>query len=305
MPQTPAQNLRRSHALKARRGLLAFLLIAGSAGFILAAACNSRESSTPPTPQSQPTQAQIPGLGPRSTLEQNTGIDFSRFSHTNSPHARLSCLLCHRREANSTQIERPGHTPCASCHSQQFNDASSAICTICHVDARSGNTRLKPAPRLSSFTAEFDHAKHTNAACAACHRSVNRGVALSIPSGDRAHATCFQCHSPRAESQGRDISSCGTCHKTGSHDRASVFTRAYKFNFSHAEHGSRRGLRCNDCHRIRAVSGEGDQVSAPAPLMHRALGRAQSCQTCHNNKRAFGEDFASCKRCHQGATFSF
>jgi hypothetical protein len=30
-----------------------------------------------------------------------------------------------------------------------------------------------------------------------------------------------------------------------------------------------------------------------------------SCRNCHNNKRAFGEEFASCKRCHQGQTFRF
>jgi hypothetical protein len=28
--------------------------------------------------------------------------------------------------------------------------------------------------------------------------------------------------------------------------------------------------------------------------------------TCHNGKRAFGgDDFSSCKRCHQGAHFYF
>ena len=31
------------------------------------------------------------------------------------------------------------------------------------------------------------------------------------------------------------------------------------------------------------------QVTAPEPLNHHATGRAQSCMTCHDGKRAFGE----------------
>jgi c(7)-type cytochrome triheme protein len=304
MPEKPLHNLKWPRVIRSRR-LSALVLAGWTAGFILTVACNSRESPPPPPPQTQPPQTQIPGVEPRATQEQDEGIDFSRFSHASSAHVRLPCLLCHRREENSTIVTRPGHTPCAGCHSQQFNDASSPICAICHADAQSGNPRLKPLPALKSFTAEFNHAKHRDVVCATCHKPANRGVALSMPTGGRAHPTCFQCHSPRAQSEGRDISSCSTCHKSGSPDRASIARRAYRFNFSHVEHGSRQRLRCNDCHRVGAGRAGRDRVTAPALLMHRAQGQSQSCQTCHNNKRAFGEDFASCKRCHQGPTFSF
>src|SRR5829696_8785744 len=47
--------------------------------------------------------------------------DYSRFRHTNEQHARLPCLLCHRREDNSPRpVRSAGHTPCAGCHTQQF-----------------------------------------------------------------------------------------------------------------------------------------------------------------------------------------
>jgi hypothetical protein len=40
--------------------------------------------------------------------------------------------------------------------------------------------------------------------------------------------------------------------------------------------------------------------------MHHVTTRAQSCMTCHNDRRAFGtENFANCKRCHEGTTFRF
>jgi hypothetical protein len=40
--------------------------------------------------------------------------------------------------------------------------------------------------------------------------------------------------------------------------------------------------------------------------MHHANARAQSCMTCHNDRRAFGgDDFADCKKCHEGNTWHF
>jgi uncharacterized paraquat-inducible protein A len=48
------------------------------------------------------------------------------------------------------------------------------------------------------------------------------------------------------------------------------------------------------------------QITAPEPLNHHATGRAQSCMTCHDGKRAFGgDDFTVCKRCHTGTAWHF
>jgi c(7)-type cytochrome triheme protein len=241
--------------------------------------------------------------------QEPTG-DFSKFTHTNPMHSRLPCLLCHRRETNSPRPPRPGkggHLPCAGCHSQQFANAGSPICTICHTDVQKGT--LKPFPPLRSFRVKFEHARHvgkTGLNCATCHRPSSGGVALSIPARSNAHVVCYQCHTPRAQSNGRDISSCGTCHQLGGYSRTSATAKAFQVNFSHAKHGAPQKLSCSDCHNVRAGMPQRRQVSAPVPLNHHAPAGAESCLTCHNGKRAFGgDDFTSCKRCHQGPQWHF
>src|SRR5262249_28286268 len=155
---------------------------------------------------------------PQSQMQFPEGLDYSKFQHNTRNHSRLPCLLCHRRDSNAAVPKRPGasqHLPCAGCHAQQFSSADSPICTICHTDPKSG--AVKPFPsRLISFRMKFDHGRHvamSNVGCATCHRPARGGVAMTIPADFNAHTTCFRCHTPRAQSNGRDISSCGTCHQ--------------------------------------------------------------------------------------------
>jgi len=224
--------------------------------------------------------------------------NYSQFKHDNKNHARLPCLLCHRRENNSAQPTLPGkasHAPCTGCHAQQFANPASEICTICHTDAQSG--KVKAFPPLRSFDARFDHAKHRDAACATCHRRNRGGVGLSIPARVNAHVTCFSCHTPGAKANGRDISSCSTCHQLGRFVRTSERAAAYRVGFSHASHDASEKLACAACHSVR-----GRGVSSPLPLNHHAPARASSCATCHNGQRTFGgDDFSVCKRCHKGS----
>lgn len=245
-----------------------------------------------------------------SALNQEPTGDFSKFLHSSANHARMPCLLCHRRESNSPRPNLPGgsdHAPCVGCHAQQFANTESPICTICHTDTRSG--ALKSFPRLKSFRVNFDHARHLNiggVSCATCHRPSRGGVALSIPAGFNAHSTCYGCHTPRAKSGGRDISSCGTCHKLGGYARTPSWTAAFRMNFSHAKHGPSQKLTCNDCHQVRAGLPQRRQVTAPRAANHHASPRTQSCMTCHDGKRAFGgDDFSVCKRCHTGTQWHF
>ena len=237
---------------------------------------------------------------------QEAAKDFSRFPHSNANHQRLPCLLCHRREDNSVRPTRSTqHTPCAGCHSQQFAASSGPLCAICHTSSEPKGKDQKPFPSLKSFNLTFAHAKHRSVACATCHKSASRGVALSIPSGVDAHATCFQCHTPRAQSNGHDISSCAVCHKTGPFARASTSSKAFRASFSHEQHRS-EGLNCADCHKITALAARSAQVTSPLPTEHPASQQPQSCETCHNDQKAFGTaSFANCKRCHQGPTFRF
>lgn len=233
--------------------------------------------------------------------------DYSQFKHDDRNHARLPCLLCHRREDNSAQPTLPGkasHTPCTGCHAQQFSNPASEICTICHTDVQGG--KIKAFPPLRSFDVRFDHAKHAGAACATCHRQNRSGVGLSIPSRLNAHVTCYRCHTPGAQANGRNISSCSTCHKLGGFVRTSERAPAYRVGFRHASHDASERLTCAECHKINAGWPRGRQVSAPLPLNHHAPARASSCATCHNGQRAFGgDDFSACKRCHKGSAWRF
>jgi c(7)-type cytochrome triheme protein len=231
---------------------------------------------------------------------------FSRFSHSNRSHERLPCLLCHRRESNAPRpIRSLKHTPCSGCHAQQFAASSGPICGICHINVESQASQVKPFPSLKSFNMTFAHGRHRNVGCATCHKPASNGVALAIPSGARAHATCYQCHTPRAQANGRDISSCTTCHKAGRLTRASTSSKAFKANFSHERHRN-QGMSCLECHKITGLPSRSAQISSPLPTEHPASSRGQSCETCHNDEKAFGiASFANCKRCHQGPTFRF
>jgi c(7)-type cytochrome triheme protein len=277
--------------------LTSLLLIVGSITLCVFA-CGS--SGNPPAPEKE-----SPAVTPRpvpDSAEAQAG-DYSRFSHSEPAHTRLPCLLCHRREGTSaTPVRSVGHTPCAGCHAPQFAASSGPLCAICHVNVEGGNRAIKPFPAMRSFNMVFPHSQHRSVGCSSCHKPERRGVALSIPSGIQAHNTCFKCHSPQAQSGGRDISSCGTCHQAGSYTRSPEWTRAYRVNFSHAKHNAGEGLNCLGCHTVRA--GLANEVSAPSPTEHTST-RGMNCRTCHNGKRAFGEEFTSCRRCHQGPTFRF
>ena len=236
--------------------------------------------------------------------------DYSKFQHTTGYHARLPCLLCHRRDTNAARPAMPGssnHLPCAGCHVKQFADSTNPICTICHSNTQSGT--LKPFPRLKSFNMKFDHARHVrmgSISCTGCHRPSRGGIALSIPAGFNAHVTCFQCHGPQAKSGEKQIGSCGVCHELGRYARTSQMASAFRVGFSHAKHGKDASLSCNDCHRLRGAVARRFQVTSPQPLNHHASPTAFSCMSCHNGKKAFGgDDFSTCKRCHSRDTWHF
>jgi c(7)-type cytochrome triheme protein len=240
------------------------------------------------------------------------GGDASRFSHSAGRHPSLACASCHERPDNSATPRWPGHKACIECHAQNFVMRSGQICMNCHSSLEGNNPPLKPFPGLSGFNMRFDHSRHMSGGgrpeqgCASCHRPARRGVALTIPAGASAHDNCYSCHTPQARGSAGDIASCLTCHSQGGYRRTPAGSRAYSVSFSHATHGARQGMRCDDCHQVRAGVGQGRQVTAPQPTQHFGSARAQTCMTCHNNRRAFGgDDFADCKRCHKGQTFRF
>jgi c(7)-type cytochrome triheme protein len=284
-----------------KRRLSLLVLLFGVLAFVFACLPGSRVSALPESPSTDE-------AGNFShAYAQAEGKDFSKFTHRNGAHTRLPCLLCHRREASLTQPKRPGHMPCAGCHAEQFANPGSSICTICHANPKTEKPDIKPFPKFASFGMKFDHARHKNAVCSTCHKPAGRNnAALSIPSGFAAHTVCYQCLTERAQSAGRDISSCGTCHESGNYRRTPITAKAFQVNFSHARHGKSQQLNCSECHQVKAGFPQSRQVSAPLPANHSAPEHALSCKSCHNGKRAFGgDDFKSCQRCHTGQTFRF
>ncbi len=274
-----------------RLAALTLLLMVGSLGY---------SCSSPPDPISE---------SPAPTMKNEEVVmpidlskDYSKFKHSEAQHERLPCLLCHVREEGMTRPKVPGHMPCAGCHVQQFKDEKNQICSICHTE-----TGVKPFPALQSFNVNFDHVKHLNlTSCDTCHKPTRGGVARSIPSRAAAHQTCFQCHGPDTEVDGRNIGSCSTCHEPGGPAKNSEWAKAFKFNFNHQEHIRSGKMNCATCHTVFASGQRGRQVSATIASMHFPPSSSQSCSTCHNSKRAFGiSDFTNCKRCHEGKSFEF
>jgi c(7)-type cytochrome triheme protein len=266
---------------------------------------NSNVSASSTTAVAPPTLLDMSSAEP-----QDQNIDFSKFYHNNANHARLPCLLCHRRENSSARPSLPGgggHLPCTGCHAKEFANSSSPVCVICHTNTQSG--ALKAFPALRTFNMRFDHARHASigrVGCSTCHRPTRAGVAMTIPAGFNAHVTCYQCHGPQAKSGDRDISSCGTCHQLGGYSRTTTQAAAFKVGFSHAKHGGAQGLGCNQCHNVRAGMPQRGQVTAPLPFNHHAPAGTKSCATCHTGKRAFGgDDFSTCTKCHRGPQWHF
>lgn len=237
-------------------------------------------------------------------LAETQDKDYSRFTHTNELHARLPCLLCHRRDDNSARIKFPGksgHLPCAGCHALQFSDNTSPICTICHTNAETG--AMKRFPGLRSFGMKFNHSRHARVNCATCHKATGTGAARTIPSGTSAHLTCFQCHSSRGADS---MVSCSVCHQPGRLVRTPQSSVAFRKGFSHAKHVTAKSVNCASCHTLRPGAPRGRQMSSPLASMHFAPATSMSCGGCHNGKRAFGpDDFSNCKRCHRGNSFKF
>src|SRR5437588_1585701 len=248
-----------------------------------------------------------------ASLPQGNDQDYSKFLHTSQKHASLACSSCHHRTDNSAQPSFPGHRDCIECHRTQYATPNSPLCSICHSDLNGKDPPRKafPASFKESFNMKFDHAQHMSGAarpksgCVACHSSsLRRGAALSIPASLSAHNQCYTCHTPSAQSNGRDIASCKTCHDQKAYARTATASVAFSYAFSHAQHSARQRLNCADCHNYTAGLPQRRQVSSTRPAEHFPTGN-NSCATCHNGRRSFGGDldFKNCRRCHAGQSF--
>src|SRR6185369_14582360 len=129
LEQQPSNGATPSNATRAsrlRQRLSLAIVAAACLVFALTLLLSANASTTKHAPDE--------GVSESVSQAAETQMDFSRFMHTNPQHARLPCLLCHKRDDNSSRpVRSTGHTPCSGCHVQQFADASSPICTVCHA----------------------------------------------------------------------------------------------------------------------------------------------------------------------------
>ncbi|MBX3297911.1 MAG: hypothetical protein KF736_00440 [Acidobacteria bacterium] len=217
----------------------------------------------------------------------NVGFNFEHAKHRN-----VSCDSCHATTSDRApvKIQVAMHSnaanSCATCHNgkRAFGASSFADCRRCHSEMPAGR----------SFGVDFDHGKHASQNCAVCHKT--GGVNFSVPNGQAAHTTCFQCHSPsKATGSVFTAGRCFVCHRPGGNNDIKASNPVIPGNFSHTKHA---GFDCDSCHNK-----VGGKMDVPIPVMHRPSGQKMGCAACHNNEIAFGEDFSSCKRCHTGGKF--
>lgn len=229
---------------------------------------------------------------PTRIVDRAENIGFN-FSH--SRHSGLNCNSCHNSLSASKMsvitvgMHAGAANSCASCHNNQraFGANDFTDCRKCHEQV--ANT--------SSFGVRFNHANHTKANCVTCHKSGGNGLNFSVPNGQNAHTTCFQCHSPMKDRGSFSTSKCFQCHQAGSTNQLAASIQVKGGIFNHTKH---RGMSCNACHKIG-----GNGVSEPTIAMHKAGKGSFSCATCHNNQKAFGgDDFTDCKRCHVNNKFT-
>lgn len=267
-----------------------------SAFVVFAASCLQREGKTPVTITSSERPDTIP--------ERVSDKTFKNFSHEIEEHKKFDCTSCHRRDEKVLDNKFAGHESCVGCHLNQFTASEPAMCSICHDDLKSSPPTMKtfPAKFIEGFNMKFDHAAHESgkarppAGCVACHEP--QGPGKSIPSGIKAHANCYTCHTPDTK-----IGSCSTCHEIAPYSRTPQSRYVFRAVFTHGDHGK---IGCNECHNVIAKAGQGKQVTSIAAQEHN-VGQNNNCNTCHNGSRAFGgngpNDFANCSRCHKGRGF--
>ena len=222
---------------------------------------------------------------------QNVGFNFAH-----SKHSGVNCQSCHstasgnQMSAINVSMHAGQANSCATCHNggKAFGANDFSDCRRCHQEVAGAK----------SFGIKFEHSQHINKTnCAACHKSGGSGATFSVPNGQAAHTTCFQCHSPMKGGGSFTTSKCFQCHVAGGTNNISPSPQSIAGNFNHTKHNA---LDCKSCHIA-----SGGNMNAPTVAMHKASKSGLNCASCHNNQKAFGEDFANCKKCHTDGKFKF
>ncbi|HEX9399901.1 MAG TPA: cytochrome c3 family protein [Anaeromyxobacter sp.] len=122
----------------------------------------------------------------------------------------------------------------------------------------------------------FPHSIHADAgvACTSCH-DVSKATTLD--------PAVRHVQIPQTPSKQK---ACSDCHDKDPKPKIPARTRAFRVNFSHADHLARVGGDCRKCHVSQPEVNETDPRTPPMA----------TCTACHVHQKAFAE--ARCRPCH-------
>ncbi len=179
-------------------------------------------------------------LPQRAAAQQSASV----FDH--GQHTAVECRVCHSVDNTHGQVTVTRATDCQSCH---HTGTVAQPCTRCHTtrDMPAGTFDVRrpfqpTVGRAENRTFRFDHAQHTEVACASCHRE---GLALSA-----ARVNCSACHREHHEPS----NNCLACHAvpaSGVHTRTAHLTCAGSGCHSPApvQASQRTRQLCLSCHQ--------------------------------------------------------
>ncbi|TPW16766.1 MAG: hypothetical protein FD129_629 [bacterium] len=160
-------------------------------------------------------------------------------------HASLECATCHESRDRHATLLVTRKEQCQACH---HGPPAVASCTTCHSAAdRTGQRAVGATMKLSGNTPprertlKFDHARHEDLDCGACHGD---------PIGGGARVDCRECH----HDHDRPDAACGACHRDPPEKVHSILV--HETGCAAAECHSRNGLEsiapprelCLACH---------------------------------------------------------
>jgi nitrate/TMAO reductase-like tetraheme cytochrome c subunit len=198
---------------------------------------------------------------PTPAMAQQTLV----FEHAR--HTQVECTACHSVDSTHGRVSISGAEQCFACH---HSEATAQQCLQCHTEPagadRAFDVRRMFTPsvgRAENRTFPFDHARHTAAECAECHRT---GQQLSAAAVDctacheqhhDADNNCIGCHeTPAATAHTRTDHL--TCAGSGCHSPAPVSAAERTRNMCLACHPTlidhRPGGTCVDCHTLPAAT---------------------------------------------------
>ena len=220
-----------------------------------------------------------------------------RFSHATHKDTGLACTGCHPISAGN-EVTTANHTPCVTCHADDFTKRDPQYCTACHNSTEPWRKLIAdraPAQR-TEFGATLDHSRDAHKReCKTCHSLATAGSQLRPPRGHRA-CTGGACH---AATSGPDpkLSACEGCHRL-SLAKTRIAQRvaapwSVRATFDHATHTRAKGggeLACTSCHVDLGASSVAAMATPPKA----------SCVGCHDGATAFKLTGTGCTRCHPG-----